>query len=156
MSTLKIQKHKTGGIVSEEGPAQTALSFSCEIIHHLAEVTCWEVSQAPLLWSGMWQTFFCKEMPCFYPSDIDECALKQCGEHHHCTNTVGSFYCGACEEGYTLSNEETCIPVGSGDVDPAWGWRANIGAELQDQEAAAQSGWGKCFFASNKHLCAIC
>ncbi|KAL5007409.1 hypothetical protein ScPMuIL_016215 [Solemya velum] len=46
-------------------------------------------------------------------SDIDECADSNggCDVHSKCTNTVGSFVCGSCEEGYVGSSDYGCFPA---------------------------------------------
>ncbi|KAM7393106.1 hypothetical protein PAMA_007971 [Pampus argenteus] len=43
--------------------------------------------------------------------DLDECALRFAPCMHHCTNTVGSYYCH-CRDGFKQNGSSTCIATG--------------------------------------------
>lgn len=44
----------------------------------------------------------------FLVSDVNECLHNNGGCHHHCCNTLGSFYC-RCNPGYKLNSDgRTC------------------------------------------------
>lgn len=45
------------------------------------------------------------------PSDLDECAPPSAPCSHHCTNTVGSYYCH-CRDGFKLDGNSTCLATG--------------------------------------------
>uniref|UniRef100_A0A3Q3XLM8 EGF-like domain-containing protein n=1 Tax=Mola mola TaxID=94237 RepID=A0A3Q3XLM8_MOLML len=40
--------------------------------------------------------------------DVDECAPPSAPCMHHCTNTVGSYYCH-CRDGFTLEGSTACL-----------------------------------------------
>ncbi|KAM7369179.1 hypothetical protein PAMP_013472 [Pampus punctatissimus] len=44
--------------------------------------------------------------------DLDECALPFAPCMHHCTNTVGSYYCH-CRDGFKQNGSSTCIATGN-------------------------------------------
>ncbi|XP_059214408.1 low-density lipoprotein receptor-related protein 2 isoform X2 [Centropristis striata] len=44
--------------------------------------------------------------------DVDECVLPSASCMHHCTNTVGSYYCH-CRDGFKLSGGSTCLATGN-------------------------------------------
>ena len=41
--------------------------------------------------------------------DINECLLGTSGCAQFCNNTVGSYTCSACDMGYSMSKNQTCI-----------------------------------------------
>lgn len=52
-------------------------------------------------------------------ADIDEClAVTTCGNHRSCTNTEGSYSCGACDAGYAADSSQQCVDVDECVEDP--------------------------------------
>jgi len=55
-------------------------------------------------------------------TDIDECAAGACGEHRSCTDSDGSYSCGACDMGYASSAD-------TGPCSEFWPQRFSTGSE---------------------------
>jgi hypothetical protein len=42
-------------------------------------------------------------------ADVDECAQGKCGPFRACTNSIGSYQCGACDAGHALNARQLCV-----------------------------------------------
>lgn len=74
-------------------------------------VTGWFIHNAFMVYPNQFQHFCIWLSNPFLFLDLDECASSVPRCAHHCTNTIGSYYCH-CREGFILNGHSTCQALG--------------------------------------------